>query len=143
MACARVMRGIASIAKLVTPASASAFEVSPAVSGARCPISTCPLRNLPISSPVGGATFTTTSAPNAASAPPTVAFASVYCSSGWPEPSPAPDSTMTSLCSARAPATSGISATLRSPAAVSFGTPIFIRTIQPQMRELRGLGAAI
>ena len=58
---AREMRGIASIAKLVTPASASARTVSAAVSGARKPISTEPRERRPISSAEGGATFATTS----------------------------------------------------------------------------------
>src|SRR3954470_20755818 len=47
------MRGIASIAKLVTPASASARTVSAAVSGARKPISTEPRSRRPISSGLG------------------------------------------------------------------------------------------
>ena len=58
---ARVMRGIASIAKLVTPASASARTVSSAVSGWRKPTSTEPRPSRPISSALGGATFATTS----------------------------------------------------------------------------------
>ena len=61
MDCARVMRGMASMAKEVTPASASALEVSPAVSGWRKPISTVPLSMRPISSALGGATLATTS----------------------------------------------------------------------------------
>ena len=59
--CARVMRGMASIAKLVTPRSASARTVSAAVSGWRKPTSTEPSASRPISSALGGATFTTTS----------------------------------------------------------------------------------
>ncbi len=58
---ARVMRGMASMAKLVTPASASALAVSPAVSGWRKPIRTLPLASLAISSALGGATLATTS----------------------------------------------------------------------------------
>ena len=57
---AREMRGIASMAKLVTPASASARTVSAAVSGARKPISTEPRPRRPISSADGGATLATT-----------------------------------------------------------------------------------
>ena len=41
-----MIRGIASIAKLVTPADASALLVSAEVSGARCPIRTWPSRKL-------------------------------------------------------------------------------------------------
>ena len=58
---ARVMRGIASMAKLVTPRSASARTVSVAVSGWRKPISTEPSPSRPISSALGGATLATTS----------------------------------------------------------------------------------
>ena len=76
------MRGIASIAKLVTPADASALVVSPEVSGARCPISTWPERSLEISSTVGIATLATTSAPQASSPDPTAASTSVYWESG-------------------------------------------------------------
>ena len=58
---ARVMRGIASMAKLVTPRSASARTVSEAVSGWRKPISTESGPRRAISSELGGATFATTS----------------------------------------------------------------------------------
>jgi hypothetical protein len=51
---------MASIAKLVTPASASPRTVSAAVSGARKPTSTEPRCSLAISSPDGGATLATT-----------------------------------------------------------------------------------
>jgi hypothetical protein len=40
IACARVILGIASMAKAVTPFSASALLVSGEVSGAKCPINT-------------------------------------------------------------------------------------------------------
>jgi hypothetical protein len=49
------------MAKLVTPRSASARTVSAAVSGWRKPIRTELSLSLPISSALGGATFTTTS----------------------------------------------------------------------------------
>ena len=59
--CARVMRGMASMAKLVTPCEARALAVSPAVRGWRKPISTASRPSLPISSALGGATLATTS----------------------------------------------------------------------------------
>ncbi len=121
-----MIRGIASIAKLVTPASASARLVSAEVSGARWPIRTWPERSLSISSLVGSATLTTTSAPQAASPGPTPAPASVYSGSGWPAPSPAPDSTATSTSLLLSELTaSGVSATRRSPSRDSLGTPTF------------------
>ena len=60
---ARVIRGIASMAKLVTPASARARTVSPPPSGLRKPISTEPRPSRAISSGDGGATLATTSPP--------------------------------------------------------------------------------
>src|SRR5205085_1986211 len=142
----RVMRGIASIAKLVTPAPASAFVVSPEVRGARCPISTWPLRRRPISSVLVTATCRTTSAPQAASAPPTSAPASLYSESGCPAPSPAPDSSATSRSDLRSEATmSGTSATRRSPSAVSLGTPILIGESRAAyaIRSARGSGRGL
>jgi hypothetical protein len=62
MLCAREMRGTASIAKPCTPAARSDATVSGDVSGARKPTSTAPGRRRPISSDVGGATFSTASA---------------------------------------------------------------------------------
>ena len=59
--CARLIRGTASIAKLVTPAAASARTPSPFVSGCRNPISTPSPFSRAVSSAVGGATLTTTS----------------------------------------------------------------------------------
>src|SRR5436190_7455108 len=124
MACALVIRGIACMAKLVTPASASFRFVSPEVSGARWPIRVCPERRRPISSSVGTATLTTASAPHASSPPPTLAPASPYSPSGCPAPSPAPDSTATSISLPVSDVTtSGIIATRRSPSRDSLGTP--------------------
>src|SRR4051794_23353721 len=125
MDCARVIRGIASIAKLVTPTSASDLASSGLVSGSRKPIRTWPRFRRPTSSAVGGVTLRTTSAAQMSS--PTFAPASVYSSSPCDAPSPASGSTTTSISLAvSALTTSGTSATRRSPSAVSFGTPIFI-----------------
>src|SRR6478609_9484563 len=119
------MRGIASIANAVTPARASALSVSGWVRGARKPTSTPPRRRRPISSSEGGATMTTTSAAHGS---PIVAPASLYSASGISARSPAPDSTTTSTpLDFRRLTTSGTSATRRSPGAVSFGTPTFMR----------------
>ena len=83
------MRGIASIAKLVIPAAASALLVSAEVRGARWPISRWPVRSLPMSSTVGTATTVMISAPQGS---PISAPASMYSESGCPAPSPAPAS---------------------------------------------------
>ena len=76
--CARVMRGIASMAKLVTPALASARTPSALVSGWRWAISTWPCLSFPISSLLGGATLATTSPekPSPSEAPASVNSAS-------------------------------------------------------------------
>src|SRR5579875_258522 len=128
IACARLIRGTASSAKLITPARASAATPSPLVSGWRNPISTAPLRRQAISSWLGGATLSTTSQPRASAALATRrAPACSNCSSPISAPAPAPRSTSTSCESpASLRTTSGTSATRRSPGAVSFGTPIFI-----------------
>ena len=76
IAWARVMRGIASIAKLLTSAAASARLVSAEVHGARWAISTCPGCIEPISSTEGVPTRSTTSAPVAVAASETSAPAS-------------------------------------------------------------------
>ncbi len=118
------MRGIASIAKLVTPASASARTVSPAVSGARKPISTEPRPRRPISSADGGATLATTSPVQPS---PSLAPALSYSASRWCAPAPAPASTVTSMSLRLSRSTtSGTSATRRSPLAVSLGTETFM-----------------
>src|SRR5437762_2753595 len=57
----------------------------------------------------------------------TLAPASEYSGSGWPDSAPAPDSTATSISSpVRERTTSGISATRRSPSRDSLGTPTLI-----------------
>src|SRR4051794_34670472 len=86
MACARLMRGIASMAKAVTPALFRASIVSGWVRGARNPMKTPSRLSLAISSVVGGVTLTTTSAPQTSGV--TVAPASVKWESGISAPSP-------------------------------------------------------
>src|SRR6476619_3226384 len=124
--CARLIRGTDSIAKLVAPVCAIALIVSPAVSGARKPISTPLACSRSTSSALGGATLTTTSDSYTAPASSTIrASACSYCSSGIRAPAPAPRSTTTSRPSALSlPTTSGTNATRRSPSADSLGTPI-------------------
>ena len=94
---ARLIRGTDSIAKLVAPVCAIALIVSPAVSGARKPISTPSACSRSTSSALGGATLTTTSDSYTAPASSTIrAPACSYCSSGIRAPAPAPRSTTTS-----------------------------------------------
>jgi hypothetical protein len=96
IACARLIRGTASTAKLVTPASASALTPTASDSGARKPISVVRSPSRVISSALGGATFNTTSAPNtSATSSVSSAPASVYASSGINAPAPAPRCTST------------------------------------------------
>src|SRR3954454_5331430 len=119
------MRGIDSMAKAVTPARFRASAFSGLESGARNPTYVCPSRSRATSSELGGATLTTTSAPQGS---PIVAPASVNSSSGMRAAWPAPDSTTTSWSLADSfRTTSGTSATRRAPSAVSFGTPIRMR----------------
>src|SRR4051812_5006096 len=88
-------------------------------------MNTAPLRSRPISSVVGGATLTTTSACQGS---PISAPAPVYASSRMLAASPAPASTTTPTPSLdRRCTTSGTMATRRSPGADSFGTPSFMR----------------
>ena len=96
--CARLIRGIASIAKLVAPDAAIARIASPPVNGCRNPISTLSDRSRPISSDVGVATLTTTSASYTPAGSSTIrAPASSYWLSGISAPAPAPRSTTTSI----------------------------------------------
>ena len=92
--CARVIRGMDSIANATTPWAASRSIPAWSVSGCRKPIRTAPVRSFPASSTVGFCTLTTTSASHALSA--TVAPASVYASSSNDAALPAPRSTSTS-----------------------------------------------
>src|SRR5690349_5361260 len=135
------MRGMDSIAKAVTPAPASASRTSGRVRGARNPTSTELGPRRAISSGVGGDTFTTTSAPQGS---PIWAPASVNAASGSIAPSPAPDSTTTSMSRvASLRITSGTSPTRRSPSVVSTGTPTRMRA-GTVSRSARGhLDAAI
>src|SRR4051794_10891333 len=128
------MRGIASIAKAVTPALLSCSIVSGCVRGARNPTRTPSRRSLPTSSAEGGLTLTTTSADH--TSPDSVAPASSKCASGIRAPSPAPGSTRTSrpLPTSRL-ITSGTSATRRSPGAVSFGTPTVMKGGEPSASQ--------
>jgi len=127
--CARLIRGMASIAKLVTPALAIARMPSALVSGPRKPMSTLSESSRPISSALGAATLTTRSAPRATVASSIIcAPASSNAWSGISAPAPASRWTRTWWSwPVSLPTTSGASATRRSPSAVSFGTPIRMR----------------
>ena len=116
------MRGIDSIAKAVTPRELRRSIPSLSVSGWRKPISTWPSRSLPTSSSLGLRTLATRSAAHGS---PIAAPASVNASSVNEAAAPAPCSTTTSIPSSF-DTRSGTRATLRSPAAVSFGTPTFM-----------------
>ena len=109
--CARVMRGIDSIANAVTPREPRRSMPSWSVSGWRKPISTWPSRSLPTSSSLGLRTLATRSAAHGS---PIAAPASVNASSVNEAAVPAPCSTTTSIPSSFA-TRSGTSATLRSP----------------------------
>jgi hypothetical protein len=121
--CARLIRGIRSIASAVAPVAAMAASPSGSPSGLRKPTRIVPARRCVSSCEDGGATFAITSAPQGS---PSSAPAATYCSSVAPAASPAPASTTTSCSAARRRrTTSGTRATRLSLAAVSLGTPIF------------------
>src|ERR1022692_557867 len=122
---AREMRGIDSIAKAVALAAASALVVRGLVSGARKPIRTEPAPSRPISASVGGEILTTTSDCHTSAASAVIrAPACAKTASGSSASAPAPFSTRTSTpLACDLATTSGTSATLCSPSAISFGTP--------------------
>jgi hypothetical protein len=122
--CARVIRGIDSIANATTPRPASRSIPSRSVKGCKNPISTWPSRSRSASASSGFWTFATasTSAHGSSTIRPP---ASSYDASGNEAASPAPRSTSTSKPAGTSlPTTSGTSATRRSPGLVSLGTPI-------------------
>src|SRR5215208_7136195 len=86
--CARLMRGIDSIAKPRTPAAVRRSIPSWSVSGCRNATTTCPSASRRASSAVGAATFATASTPVHASST-TAAPAASYASSENPAASPA------------------------------------------------------
>src|SRR5437764_10090877 len=89
--CARLIRGIDSIAKLVAPDSAIVLIPSALVSGCRNPISVVADDSRASSSELGGATLTTTSEDHTSAASSvTLAPASSYWESGSRAPDPAP-----------------------------------------------------
>src|SRR5215831_10442812 len=143
--CARVVRGIDSIAKPYTPWSASRSIPAASVSGSRNPIRIWPLRSRAASSALGLRTFATASASQTASA--SVAPASRYASSGNEASAPASGSTTTSNpAPAKRVTASGTSATRRSPGSSSRGTPMRTQrsyvawmTGDPLHRALRAL----
>ena len=131
MLCARVMRGINSMARKVTPRSASERAASIAVSGSPKPMTVCPRRiSARSAAPVSGF------APGARTCSSTSAAAktssrdarrtpfSAYSESGKPARTPAPDSIRNSTPDLfRTPSAPGTIATRRSPGADSATTP--------------------
>src|SRR5207302_6023884 len=97
--CARLIRGIDSIAKLVAPDSAIALIPSALVSGCRKPISVVADDRRCSSSELGGATLTTTSEDQTSPGSSLIlAPACSYWESGSNAPAPEPRSTTTSIC---------------------------------------------
>src|SRR4051812_32311205 len=118
------MRGIDSIANATTPRAASRSIPSRSESGSRNPMRTWPSCSRAASPASGLRTLATASASHGL---PRATPASPYASSGKEAAAPAPGSTTTSKPAAASfPAVSGTSATLRSPGAVSRGTPTLI-----------------
>ncbi len=131
---ARVMRGIRSMAKLVTPASCSGFNSSPARKGSMMEMTRVPDFRPLVSSGSGRRTLATTSAdPKATVASAAmVAPAFSYASSGMAAPSPAPFSTATSKPRLMSFFTvSGDAATRVSSGRCSLGIAIFIPGLSP------------
>jgi len=127
--CARVMRGSNARLKAVTLRAASCVTASRSADGWNSATSALPSRHSRASRAEGSWTLSTTSlCPKASPAVAAkVAPAALYASSPNDAASPAPRSTRTDkpVFTSR-PATSGVTATRRSFAAVSFGTPIFM-----------------
>ena len=133
MLCARVIRGISSMASSVTPCAASAAASRRAVSGSANPMTICPRRNRGRSAaPASGfaprvrtCASTSAAANTSARVAATRAPFSWYSASENPAAAPAPVSTtnstplLASISMAR-----GTIATRRSPGNVSLGTPI-------------------
>src|SRR2546430_13251250 len=125
--CARLIRGTRSRLKALTFCFASALTASALAAGCRKLISTAPALRRPTSSGVGGCTLSTASLPRAVAASVTLAPTSMYAASLKKAEVPAPASIETCRPALTSPrAASGTSATRRSPARLSFGTPIFI-----------------
>ncbi len=149
--CARVIRGSNARLNAVTLRAASCDTVSRSADGWNSATRALASRHTRASCAEGGCTLRTTSlCPSTSAAEATsLAPAAPYASSPNDAASPAPRSTsnenpdFTSF-----PATSGVTATRRSLAAVSFGTPIFIpapwrywyRSAKASERPVRGPG---
>src|SRR6266511_6206304 len=153
MGCARVMRGSNARLKPATWRDASSATTCRSAEGWNRATSAARSRHNRASSVAGGCTLRTTSlCPNTSAAVATTdAPAARYASSPNDAASPAARSTSTAKPDfASRPATSGVNATRRSLAAVSFGTPIFMsgfrerrplpRLRQQPLREVEPLG---
>src|ERR1035441_4603146 len=146
MLCARVMRGISSMERKLTPRSARLRAASSAVSGSPKPITVCPRRICARScAPVSGLapglrTCSTTSAVSKISSRPAMRTPlAAYSESGKPAWLPAPASRINSapvLFSTESAV--GTMATLRSPGASSATIPTLI-PIEPLLKSLAPL----
>src|SRR5829696_7188933 len=127
MLCARVMRGISSIEKAVTPASARLRMASGAPSGSANPMTICPRRSRAVSGGTERTCSRMSAVEKTASRVVTTAPAVSYAADVNPAAAPASCSTTTSSpVFFRAAAAEGMSATRCSPGHVSRGTPTFI-----------------
>src|SRR5206468_4794415 len=139
IACARVIRGSNARLNAVTLRAASWDTASRSADGWNTATSATPSRHSAISSLEGGCTLRTTSLcpKTSAAVATTVAPAARYASSSNEAAWPAARSTCTGRPDLPSrPATSGVRATRRSSATVSFGTPIFIPP--PRKYSVRG-----
>src|ERR1039458_3509918 len=150
MLCARVMRGISSMARKVTPRSASARAASPAVSGSPKPMAVCPCRNSARSAaPVSGfapglRTCKITSAVRNTSSrlPARRTPFSTYSASGKPASPPAPGCMSNSTpVLFKTEMALGTIATRRSPGDPSATIPTIIPTIVPKKPLPHGRGS--
>src|ERR1043166_1309464 len=153
MDCARVMRGISSMERNVTPASARPRAASPAVRGSPKPMTVCPRRMSARSRPPvsglapGERTWRSTSAAaKTSSREASRTPFSVYSASGNPASAPAPDSIRNSLpVLLRTESAPGTMATRRSPGADSDTIPIVRGTpktnIGPRMNASSAAGS--
>src|ERR1035441_2361973 len=152
MLCARVMRGISSMARKVTPRSANWRAASPAVSGSPKPMAVCPCRNSARSAaPVNGfapglrTCRITSAAPNTSSrlAARRTPF-STYSASGKPASVPAPGCMSSSTpVLFKTEMALGTIATRRSPGAPSTTIPTMIPTMIPRQPLPHGRGSDV
>src|SRR6185503_9245825 len=142
MAWARVMRGISSSAKAVTPRAARVWIPVGAPSGSRRPTSTCrpSTPSIPLSPPASGRTWSSTRAASSTSARLATLRAplSLNAASGYPAATPAPDSITTST-----PALPSRAKAEGTPAITGFLNYHFCRTIRRHGHIIRAVRHAL